>query len=169
MDTPTAADRLATSRLELWGVTVDDVATLTALWNDATVRRVHGLGLEPLPAQAVRRWLEDPGRALAWIARETPTGVPVGVVEMGPVGEGVLEMGIALTAQARGRGYGQELIAGLCRWAFASQGATQVVADMRIDNEAARRAFAACGFVADGALGEIVRMRRRPSAKLDSE
>ena len=164
MEPTPVVERIGTARLEATPVTLADVATLASVWNDETVRRVHGLGLEPLPDEAVRRWLVEPGRAMAWIARQRATLAPVGVVEMGPVGPDAFELGIALVASARGRGYGRELIAALCRWAFDRRGAAEVVAEMRFDNEAARRAFTACGFVADAGGGDVVRMWRRSAA-----
>lgn len=159
---------LSTPRLVLRPVTEADSAVLLALWNDPVVRRVHGLGMQPLAEAAVVDWLREPGRALAWIACERLQGRPVGVVEMGGVegaAESVFELGIALSSQDRGLGYGPELVERLCAWAFEAAGAAAVVAEVRLDNRAALRVFHASGFVDETVVGVVVRMRRpRPDA-----
>jgi aminoglycoside 6'-N-acetyltransferase len=163
------AESLLSARLTLRPVGEDDLVQLTAWWNDPTVRQVHGLGMEPLPVEAARQWLRQPDRALAWIARERVGGVPVGVIEMSTAADGpdgpVFELGIALDPAARGRGLGPEMIERLCVWAFEASGAASVVAEVRLENAVARRAFAACGFAPEDVLGHVVRMRRaRPGA-----
>ena len=161
-------EALWTPRLVLRPVGPGDAAALTAWWNDPVVRRVHGLGLEPLPEEAARRWLEEPDRALAWIARERAAGVQVGVVEMSAVaaeGRPVFELGIALDAGARGRGFGPELIERMCAWAFAARGGAAVVAEVRLDNAVALHVFRRAGFADEAVEGPVVRMRRaRPFA-----
>lgn len=168
---PPVAETLETVRLTLRPVGHGDVAHLTAWWNDPTVRRKHGLGLEPLPEDAVRLWLDTPTRAFAWLARDRTSGEAVGVVEMSPLSAGgaagaggdggAFELGIAVAAAARGHGLGREMIDGLCAWAFERRGARAVVAEVRADNGPALRAFAACGFAREGRDGDVVRMRRR--------
>ncbi len=163
-----ASEVLESARLTLRPVAEADVPRLVALWNDPTVRRVHGLGTEPLPEEAARRWLAEPARPLAWIARERAGGRAVGVIEMSPLAAGAgadtdaFELGIALDAAARGRGLGREMIARLCLWAFEERHAACVVAEVRQDNRPALRAFAAAGFRPEGGAGEgeVVRMRR---------
>jgi RimJ/RimL family protein N-acetyltransferase len=168
MAVPQELETLETPRLTLRPAGERDLASITAWWNDPTVRRMHGLGLEPLPEAAVRRWLDVPTRALAWVARRREDDGAVGVIEMSPReargasgGAPLFELGIALDAAARGQGLGREMIECLCAWAFGRRGAQAVLAEVRQDNAPALRAFAACGFSVEAVASGVVRMRRR--------
>jgi RimJ/RimL family protein N-acetyltransferase len=163
-----APDRLVTARLVLEPVGEADVDPLLALWNDPVVRRMHGLGTEPLPPAAVLRWLRTPDRALCWLARAGGEGAAAGVVELSARERppGVREIGVAVAEPVRGRGVGREMVEAVCRWAFARLEAAAVRAEVRVDNEAALRLFERAGFspIGEAAGGSTLWLERRAAA-----
>lgn len=164
-----AVTALESARLLLDPVGDGDVDLLVDWWNDATVRAMHGLGLDPLTADLVRRWLRAPDRGHAWVARERRLGTAVGVIEMSPCppadavapGDVAYELGVALDAAQRGRGYGREMVERLCAWAFDEAGAAAVTLQVMTHNAAALRTFDRAGFVALARSdGTVLRMQR---------
>lgn len=61
-------------------------------------------------------------------------------------------LGIGLSPQARGRGYGSDACRVLLRYAFLDRGLRRVQLEVLADNEGALRAYRAVGFVEDGRL-----------------
>jgi|GEM_PF-7102320 len=162
---------LAAPRLVLSPVTRGDGAAVLSWWNDAEVRRGHGLGMEPLGPAAFQYWLGDFDRADTWVARMRAGGEPVGLLEMKAVrgADGALryELGIAVDARHRRTGVGLEMVGAACAWALRTMGARAVVAQTRADNRAARRLFERAGFTrtgegegASGRAGRTVRYER---------
>ncbi len=61
-------------------------------------------------------------------------------------------VGISVLASHRGKRYGSEALAMLCRYAADSLGMHQLAALVAVDNETSRRLFSAAGFKAAGRL-----------------
>jgi RimJ/RimL family protein N-acetyltransferase len=58
-----------------------------------------------------------------------------------------VEIGFGLAAPFRGKGYGRELVCGLCGWLLAQPGVAAVVARGVLEgNSASRRTLEGCGF-----------------------
>lgn len=174
--TPVAQQVLQSARLVLRPVDEADVSVLRSWWNDATVRAMHGLGLEPIGPEVVRRWIDEPGRVHAWVARALSDGAAVGVIEMSPAGmrradgtSDAYELGIAVDSTARGRGLGREMVERLCAWAFETAGAQCVMVEVMEHNAVARRLFDCTGFAAIGPPERgILRMRRLRTSPMES-
>ena len=62
----------------------------------------------------------------------------------------------ALSVAARGRGLGREALELVLDHAFGELGAHRVWLDVKVDNERARRACAAAGFVDEGVLRDAL-------------
>lgn len=70
----------------------------------------------------------------------------------GAMPRGVYEIGIALLAAERGKGYGREAIGLLTRHLFENGGAHRVQASTALDNTPMRRVFERVGFAREGVL-----------------
>jgi GNAT superfamily N-acetyltransferase len=97
-----------------------DVAVMQRIEIDAG-RRFAAIGLtsiaeaEPLAAEVL---LDRIAAGRAWLARDEPTGGPVGFAVASVVdGEGHLDE-VCVTVDAAGRGIGAALIERVCRWAL---------------------------------------------------
>jgi RimJ/RimL family protein N-acetyltransferase len=78
-----------------------------------------------------------------------PAGTPVGQVRLDVAGSSAV-ISISVASEHRGMGYSAAMIRRACRSAVTAGTVDQVVALIRPDNEASRRAFRSAGFVDDG-------------------
>jgi len=70
----------------------------------------------------------------------------VGVVRLDDLGGGEAEVHIIIAAEARGRGVAPRALRAACEHASRELGYAEVVARIKEDNAASRRAFARAGF-----------------------
>ena len=104
-----------------------------------------------MAAEEHRRWLDgvlgDPDRHL-WMAEVD--GRPVGQVRFDRVRGYAYEVSVSIDPDARGAGLGTGVIRAGCEELWRRTNAARVVAAVRAENEASKRAFSAAGFRPDG-------------------
>lgn len=137
--------------------TGDDVRLVWEIANDPTVRAVS-ISTDTIPWESHR----------AWFAARLASGQPLLIVEIGsrPVGyvrfddtaDGT-EVSIALDPLHRGR-MGGRVLRKACDWWDAAHAGSPLVARIRMDNEASRRAFLRSGFAEVGTAQGIVTVVR---------
>lgn len=71
---------------------------------------------------------------------------PVGVVRFDDLGGGEAEVHIIIASEARGRGVATRALRAACEHASSELGYGSIVARIKEDNAASRRAFARAGF-----------------------
>jgi UDP-2,4-diacetamido-2,4,6-trideoxy-beta-L-altropyranose hydrolase len=116
-------------------------------WRNDKAARAASFTPEPLPFEHHERWfrgrLADPDTLLYVIL--DPEGASVGYVRFSLEGRDA-EISIALAPTTRGLGYGTAAIRRGCELVFATGRVSRVVARVKADNEASRRAFGRAGF-----------------------
>jgi RimJ/RimL family protein N-acetyltransferase len=131
-------------------VEADDCRLLWEWANDASVRATS-FNPMPIPWQDHVTWFDrkvgDEACRLS-IALD-PAGTPVGQVRLEVTGRSAV-ISISVAREHRGKGYSSAMIRRACRIAVTAGTVDLVVALIRPDNEASRRAFRAAGFVDDG-------------------
>lgn len=137
--------------LELRPATGSDAARLLEWRNDEETRR-NSRSRDPVAEDEHRAWLAavlaDPDRHLLIVELG---GAPQGQVRFDRVEEGRYEISVSLAEGARGRGLGTEAIEhGLAWLGERVEAAVVVVAEVREENTASERAFAAAGFERTG-------------------
>ena len=100
------------------------------------------------------RLQEDPARYTGWLSWYVMTSEPAGALPtlvagagfMGPPEDGAVEIGYSVVAEARGSGYGTEIVEALTRRAFEVEGMHRVVAETDASNAASQRVLERNGF-----------------------
>lgn len=124
--------------------------------------RAFGSTLEDWQSADEARWrarleLPDSRNLVACIA-----GEPVGMVTCARFENRFELIGMWVEPQSRGRGVGDALIEGACRWA-RERGANAVCLDVKVDNSAAVELYVRHGFLDVGAAAEAgERTLRKP-------
>jgi RimJ/RimL family protein N-acetyltransferase len=132
--------------LRLRRASADDEARLLEWRNDAQTRAM-AIARAPVPLADHRRWLDVRLRdadTLLMIAEED--GAPVGTVRLDRHGPGEAELSITIAPAARGRGLARPAIELGLEHARREWGVEHVTAQIRSENAASLRAFAAAGF-----------------------
>lgn len=142
--------RMGLARALLRRARPDDVRLLWEWANEPDVRAVS-FNPAPIPWESHQGWfaarLRDPDCVL-FVALDAADWAeqPVGQVRL-DVSGAEATVSVSLSAAARGKGLGREVIATACRKLFAARPAVGAIhAYIRADNEASLRAFAAAGF-----------------------
>jgi [ribosomal protein S5]-alanine N-acetyltransferase len=142
------AELIETSRLLLRPVAPDLAAAILAHPEAAVVA---GRGWPHSNTLAALSPAARPGAEPTWLVVERNSDAVIG--ECGWKGAaddtGTVEIGYGLAGPSRGRGYGTELIGALVAWSFAGNRCKHLVAEVRRDNVASRRALERNGFVLD--------------------
>ncbi len=140
----------------------DDVRRVWEIANDPAVRAAS-ISTESIPWEAHQ----------GWFAARLASGEPLFVVEIGSRSAGYVrfddrpdgtEVSIALDPLHRG-GLGGRVLRSACEWWDAVHPGTRLLARIKTDNQASRRAFLGSGFVEEGSERGIVTLARpgRPS------
>ena len=134
------------TELSIRPATVDDVATVAAIYNEGIEDRLATFETRPREAGEVRAWLED---GLPFLVA-TAGGEVVGFARVSPysdrcVYEGVGEHAVYVARAARGGGLGRRLLEALCDEAERA-GLYKLTSRVFTDNAASRRAHVAAGF-----------------------
>ncbi len=139
--------RLQTSRLELIAPQRSDWAALLSQEPPDAAKGYPTLGDLVMARLVVDGDLEA-GEWGPWQVRDRATGLLVGGVGFkgAPSDEGVVEIGYGLVEMARGRGLATEAVQALVQHA-RGRGASAVVAETDIGNEASIGVLLRCGFV----------------------
>lgn len=138
--------------------TREDAGLFVRWFSDPRVRHWLHLSETPLPtleSERVRYEISerDPAR-LTWII-ETGEGEAIGNISLAGIDEthGRAELGVSIGDPAYwGRGYGQDAIRTLLRFAFAELGLRRITLIADADNERGIRCYEKCGFVREGLL-----------------
>ena len=134
-----------------WMVTTDAIAYWRHLWWYAGVM-----------------WWDDHEQLLVARYFSTRIGMIIGMfagyVRLTRTSPESATLSVAVDADCRGFGYGQQLIRSACAYA-ARHGVINVTAQIRIANHASRNAFAAAGFIETGRSQEWVWMGRVNSGR----
>lgn len=147
--------------------TYDDVRRVWVIANDPTVRAVS-ISTDPIPWESHRAWFEA----------RLAGGQPLLIVAIGPRSVGYVrfdegpdgaEVSIALDPMHRG-GLGGRVLRTACDWWDAAHRGAPLLARIKTDNDASRRAFYGSGFVDTRTERGIVTVVRpeHPSAEGDS-
>lgn len=110
---------------------------------------------------------EDPDRCAGWLSWYVMTSEPPGTLPtlvagagfMGPPEDGAVEIGYSVVAEARGLGYGTEIVEALTRQAFHAEDVHRVVAETDASNVASRRVLERNGFTRVGTGRDGTRIR----------
>ncbi|MEV4544533.1 GNAT family N-acetyltransferase [Micromonospora echinaurantiaca] len=154
----------ATERVRLRPPTPDDAPNLFRLKNDPELHLItDGEPFLPRHVGQLRAFLErqvvEPpdGQSPVLLLAET-------VADGTFLGRGVLwgintfngygHLGIALVPEARGQGYGTEVIQLLCRYGFRNRNLRRLELETLASNTAMRRTAEACGFTHEGTQRE---------------
>jgi RimJ/RimL family protein N-acetyltransferase len=147
---------LMCAQVRLREVTTED-AGLLDLWQSPDYRGVFNDFSQP-GAAATRERIEATGERGAMIVEVTEDGTPIGSVSWHSVRYGpnpestVLNIGINLVPDARGRGYGGQAQRLLADFLFATTSVNRVEAMTDVENAAEQRALEKSGFVREGVL-----------------
>ena len=124
----------------------DDARLLLEWRNDAATRAASFSGRE-VPWEEHRTWfkesLADPSRHI-FIALDE--GRPVSVVRFDARAGGEAEVHVIVAPAARGRGVATRVLRAACELASRELGYVEIIARIKEDNVASRRAFARAGF-----------------------
>ncbi|QGN48992.1 GNAT family N-acetyltransferase [Micromonospora sp. WMMC415] len=154
----------ATERVRLRPPTPDDAPNLFRLKGDPELHLItDGEPFLPRHVGQLRAWLEKQvtqppdGQSPVLLLAET-------VADGTFLGRGVLwginafnghaHLGIALVPEARGQGYGTEVIRLLCRYGFRNRNLRRLELETLASNTAMRRTAEACGFTHEGTQRE---------------
>jgi L-amino acid N-acyltransferase YncA len=134
------------TELHIRPASVDDAATVAAIYNEGIEDRLATFETRPRPAEEVAAWLDD---GLAFLVA-TAGGEVVGWARVSPysdrcVYEGVGEHGVYVARSARGGGVGRQLLDALCEEAERA-GIYKLTSRVFTDNAASRAAHVAAGF-----------------------
>jgi len=128
----------------------DDAAMLLQWRNDPTTVRFSGTG-RAVGADEHAQWFAarlDDASTRIWIG--DVDGTSIGEVRV-DARDTVGAVDVAVAPEARGRGYGRGLLDALLAELSGDLQVCRLVASVRTDNEASRRAFLGCGFERAGA------------------
>ena len=120
-----------------------------AMVNDVErVARLIGSRTEPISEEKELRWVRkklEEGAALFSMV-EKKNGDFIGNIELMDVHEGVAELGIAITGEKQGRGFGTEAVRAVVEYGAHALGLKRVFLKVFPDNARAIRVYAKCGF-----------------------
>ncbi|MDB5098493.1 MAG: pseudaminic acid biosynthesis-associated protein PseG [Cyanobacteria bacterium RYN_339] len=123
-------------------------------WANEPAVRANSFSSEPIPWEDHLAWLErrlaDPA-SLLFVAQGA-NARPLGMVRFALGPEGRAEIGVSLEPGARGRGLGRRLILAGTAHLFATTGARQVDAYVKLANVGSREAFLRAGFEMCGTI-----------------
>jgi len=143
--------------ISLRPATSSDVQWIWQIANDPAVR-LASISTDPIPWESHRAWFEA----------RLASGKPLLVVQIGPQTVGYVrfddrpdgtEVSIALDSRHRG-GLGGRVLRTACGWWDAEGPGTRLLARVKTDNQASRRAFLRSGFVEVGSERGIVTLAR---------
>jgi UDP-2,4-diacetamido-2,4,6-trideoxy-beta-L-altropyranose hydrolase len=120
-------------------------------WANEPTVRAASFNPGPIPWGAHREWFAGKlvdDNCLFFIV-EGADGGPVGQVRC-DLGDGQATLSIGLTPAARGKGYGTWAVRRACEHTYRTGRARSVLALVRVENAASRRAFLRAGFVEEG-------------------
>jgi spore coat polysaccharide biosynthesis predicted glycosyltransferase SpsG/L-amino acid N-acyltransferase YncA len=137
--------RMRADTIQLRPACVNDAALLFDWANDATVRAMS-MNHDQIPWTDHVRWMrEQLDRPVPGLYVASVDGEPIGQIRFDPCRDALVEVGLSIDARHRGRHLAAPLIVAGCRTMFA-RGAREVVAKVRVENEASARAFASADF-----------------------
>ena len=152
------------SSLRLRAATADDAERLLE-WRNAPEVRSASRTVHEIGQAEHERWLAE---TLASADRELAIveldGRPVGQVRVDRLGPDLLELSISIERGRSGAGLGRRAIALAVESARAQSPGANVIAEIREDNDASRRAFEAAGFELAGDAEEPGFLRLRYAA-----
>lgn len=138
---------LATARLALRSVELDDVPTLVELANDLEVaRRLSRLPHPYGEADAVRFVTEISRQGAHWKVVERDASM-VGIVGLNPPNSGTAELGYWYGRRFWGRGFATEAARRVVAYALEESGLEALVSGYFADNEASGHVLRKVGFV----------------------
>jgi len=144
-------------RILLRAISIDDLPLLHGWFNDPEI--APGLGDAHFPSSLFhqeawfKRALED--EATVRLAVEHMDATLIGYTGFWEISwrDGRAEHAVVIgSAHNRGKGYGREVIATCCRYAFEEMGLYRLDARVLETNRASLRAYQACGFQIEGTL-----------------
>lgn len=148
---------IETERLLLRAHRADDHAGCIAIWSDPEITRF--IGGKPFTAEEIwKRLLQYAGMwslcgCGSWAVVEKASGRYIGDIgffdlrrELEPSLQGMLEMGWVLAADAQGKGYASEAVAGACAWGEVHGGGRRMVCIISPDNRSSLRVAEKAGF-----------------------
>ncbi|MFN8607622.1 MAG: GNAT family protein [Vulcanimicrobiota bacterium] len=146
---------IATSRLHLWSLERHDLMKNYHWANQRQLIRWTGMHPFPKTAGELERWFENLGgrQDMKIFAIKTKDSEYVGNIELRDIDwiTGKAEVGVFLAEpEARGLGLGREALRGLTEFAFLDLRLHRLYAKILESNQAAQRAFEACGFLLEG-------------------
>ena len=136
-------ERIVTARLTLEPLSPQTAAQLLAGDRSAVIA---GSGW-PHQDTADTLGMMERGSGQAWLVMAGDVVIGDCGLHAGVDAAGEVEIGFGLAPPFRGKGYGRELVCGLCGWLLAQPGiATVAVRDVLEGNSASRRTLECCGF-----------------------
>jgi RimJ/RimL family protein N-acetyltransferase len=153
--------------LELRSATMADARLLWTWANEPDVRR-SSLSPDPIPWESHERWLSArlASPDCRMLIAHDPDGAPVGQIRFDR-SEGEAEIDVSVAPQARGEGWGAEIIRLGCERVHAEDFAGRLHARVLPSNAASLRAFERAGFRQAGAATvkgkETVHLVREPA------
>ncbi len=154
----------ATDRVRLRPPTPDDAPNLFRLRSDPELHLVTAdEPFVPRHVGQVRAGLEkqvteapDGQTVVSLLAETVADGTFLGGSSLWGIAafERCAHLGISLLPEARGQGYGTEVIRLLCRYGFRSRNLRRLEVETLANNTAMRRTAEACGFVHEGTQRE---------------
>jgi len=146
---------LSTPRLHIWSLERHDLLKNYHWANQRQLIQQTGMPPFPKTAAELEAWFDTLASRtdMKIFAIKTKDGDYVGNMELRDIDwlAGKAEVGIFLAeSQARGLGLGREAMLGLADFAFQDLRLHRLYAKVLESNEAARKAFLACGFIVEG-------------------
>jgi RimJ/RimL family protein N-acetyltransferase len=136
-------ERIATARLTLEPLSREAAAQLLA--GDLSAVVAGGGWPHEDTADGLRMMASGSGQV--WLVMAGDVVIGDCGLHAAPDDAGVVEIGFGLADAYRGKGYGRELVRGLCGWLLAQPGVEAVVARGVLEgNSASRRTLEGCGF-----------------------
>lgn len=129
-------------------------------WRNEPTTRAASLTTAEVSAEDHQRWLrgklDDPDTALFIVLDD---GEAIGQVRLDRLDHALAEVSIGLAPEARGRGAGREALRLAAREAGERLGVRELSAQVKPDNEASLRSFAAAGYTEVRRGDDIVELR----------
>jgi RimJ/RimL family protein N-acetyltransferase len=150
---------LESEHLRLRAAGPEDAPAIHALWCDPGLHLIANSGpFVPETVEAVRRRFEkyqEVGPAATEVRMVVENRNNAGFVGIGVIWgidqfQQYAHLGLALTADSRGRGYGTELLQLLCRYGFWLRNLRRLELETLGSNIGMRRTAERCGFTHDG-------------------
>ena len=130
-------------------------------WRNDPVTRANSRNTEAIDPDSHAAWLvralADPARRI-WVAERD--GSKLGTVSAARLDAAAVELSITVAPAMRGRGAGSAMLRAAIAAALAAWPGAEIRAAVRSGNDASRRLFEGCGFVAVGESGGYLDYRR---------